>query len=202
MAETTTSKSRFAAAIAAFDEANGEDPNLVEHAGEAVPKELLYARRMTAWLERLGPDASEPLRLAARAQHIRRWTIPRDTYPPGRDGYRRRRIDLAKFHARTAREILAAVGYDEATMARVESLLRKQRLKLDPEVQMLEDVICLVFLEFYFADFATQHDEAKLIGILRKTWAKMSPRGHEAALALGLPAPLRALVEKALGSPG
>ena len=189
---------RFDQAIIRFDAANSEDPNREVFETVEYPKELLYSRRMTAWLEVLGPDASEALKLAARCQHIRRWTIPRSDYPMDRSGYKRWRTNLAKFHAESAGQILRDLGYDSEIVSRVQVLLRKEKLKLDPEVQLLEDVICLVFLENYFADFAKQHDEGKLIGIIRKTWKKMSPRGHEAALALNLPPDLRAILEKAL----
>jgi hypothetical protein len=93
------------------------------------------------------------------------------------------------------------VGYDDATIQRVQTLLRKERLKRDPEVQCLEDVICLVFLEHYLAAFATQHDEVKVLDILRKTWTKMSPRGHEVALTLPMSPEARRLVEQALTKP-
>lgn len=189
---------RFTAAIARFDAANGEDPNTEVFEGAAYPKELLYARRMTAWLGKLAPNASEVVQLAACCQHIRRWTIPRSQYPMDRPGYKQWRTTLAKFHAETAGKILGEVGYDEETIGRVQALLRKEHLKLDPEVQLLEDTICLVFLESYLADFAGRHEEAKLIDIIRKTWRKMSPRGHKAALALDLPPDLRRLVEQAL----
>lgn len=189
---------RFREAFTHFDSANAEDPRAEVADGEAVPYELLYARRMSARLETFAPEAPEAVRLAARSQHIRRWTIPRTAYPTGRIGYKQWRNTLLTFHAETAGAILRTVGYDDATVQRVQALLQKQRLKRDPDVQTLEDVVCLVFLEHYFADFAEQHDDEKLVGILRKTWAKMSPAGHEAALALDLPPPLQALVEKAL----
>ena len=195
----TSYTSRLQSAIDRFDAANGEDPNLQMVADEPCPAELLYAQRMTQWLHRLGPDASEPLRLAARAQHICRWKIPRSDYQSGRDGYRRWRTDLGQFHAETAGQILRDVGYDKPTIDRVKSLLTKQRLKADPECQILEDVICLVFLEHYLGEFTQKHDEAKLINILQRTWNKMSPRGHEAALALDLPQEARRLIDKALG---
>ncbi len=198
MAETVTSGNRFAAAIAAFDDANRADPNLVDFAGGKVPKELLYARQMTVWLIRLASDASEALRLAVRAQHIRRWESSRTGYPGGRAGYLQWRSDLSRFHARVAGEILESVGYDAETIARVQALLRKKRLKRDPEAQTLEDVACLVFLENYFADFSKDHDPAKVVDILRKTWAKMSPSGHAAALELDLAADARALLDEAL----
>jgi hypothetical protein len=185
-------------AIERFDAANREDPNRETFEGREQPKELLYARRMTRWLHRLAPDASEPLRLAARCQHLCRWMIPRSRYPLDRAGYHRWRSDLKNFHAAKAGEILREVGYDGETVARVQALVRKERLKADAETQTLEDVICLVFLESYFGEFARRHDEEKLITILRKTWKKMSPRGQEAALALDLPAAERALIEKAL----
>ncbi len=185
-------------AIARIDAANAEDPNREFVDGAARPKEVVYAERMTGWLEKLAPEASEALRIAARAQHIERWTMPRAEFPDGREGYFRWRTTLAKFHAERTAGIIAEAGYDEAVIDRVKGLLRKHRLKTDPEVQMLEDVACLVFLESYFADFSKKHDEAKVIGILQKTWAKMSPKGHDAALALDMPAEARALVEKAL----
>jgi hypothetical protein len=198
MPEILTDPVRFQRALARFDEANAEDPRTERVAGTSYPKELLYARRMTACLDAFAPDASEVLRLAARCQHIRRWTVPRDSYPMDRMGYKQWRNALMRFHAETAGAILREVGYDEATIERVQTLLQKQRLKRDADVQVLEDVICLVFLEHYFADFAAQHEEEKLLGIVRKTWAKMSPAGHEAALALTLEPAIRTLIEKAL----
>ncbi|MBI3960406.1 MAG: DUF4202 domain-containing protein [Chloroflexi bacterium] len=188
----------FSTALARFDAANAEDPNREFWQGAQHPKELLYSQRMTGWLERLNPDASEALRLAVAAQHIRRWTIPRRDYPEGKAGYKRWRTTLAQFHAETAGAILAEVGYDAATIRRVQGLIRKEQLKRDAEAQCLEDVACLVFLESYFADFSHKHDEAKLIDILQKTWKKMSPAGHAAALGLALPVGAKELVEKAL----
>jgi hypothetical protein len=196
----STDFDRFQKAVERFDAANREDPNRELSEGVEQAKELLYARRMSACLDRFGPDAPEPVRLAARCQHIRRWTIPRTDYPEGRNGYRRWRTDLAWFHASTAAAILREVGYDDTTVARVEALLRKERLKTDPDVQLLEDVICLVFLEHYLSDFVPKHDEEKLLGVLRKTWPKLSDDGREAALELNLSAELRALIERALSS--
>jgi hypothetical protein len=194
------SDSRFAAAIERFDAANARDPNVTLLDGSPQPKELVYARRMTEWLERLEPNASEAVRLAARCQHLMRWSIPRESFPIDRAGYLAWRTTLYDFHADRAAHILRDVGYDEATIGRVRSLVRKEKLKADPEMQLLEDVICLVFLEHYFAEFVAEHegDEEKLIRILRRTWSKMSPRGHEAALALQLPPRERALIERAL----
>ena len=152
---------------------------------------------MTATLDSFAPEAPEAVRLAVRCQHIRRWTVPRDTYPEGRDGYRRWRTDLARFHAETAGTILREVGYGEDTVARVGALLRKERLKADPEVQLLEDVACLVFLQYYLPAFAARHDDAKLVDILGKTWRKMSERGRAAGLALDLDPRVSALVSRA-----
>lgn len=185
-------------AIARFDAVNAEDPNRETIDGVQRPRELVYAERMSAWLGRLVGDASEVVRLAVRAQHIRRWTIARESYPMDRAGYHKWRTDLGRFHAETAGEILRQVGYGEETIARVQSLLRKERLKADPEVQLLEDVACLVFLDHYFADFARKHDAEKLTDIVRKTWRKMSPRGHEAARGLAFRPDLGAIVTRAL----
>jgi hypothetical protein len=177
---------RLARALARIDEVNAGDPRSEAADGESVPQELLYARRMSETLGRFAPDASEALRLAARAQHVARWRIPRSEFPEGRQGYRAWRERLLDLHAELAAEILRSVGYEEAMVARVMSLVRKESLKRDAEAQALEDVACLVFLEHYFQDFAGKHDDEKLVGILRKTLAKMSPKGREAALRIDL----------------
>ena len=199
MSQSFEPSERFREAIVRFDRANAEDPNVEMVDGASHPKELLYAQRMSDALERFAPESSEVVRLAARCQHIRRWTVPRDSYPEGRDGYRRWRTDLGRFHAETAGGILQEAGYDDETVGRVQALLRKERLKADPEVQLLEDVICLVFLSHYLAAFAAQHEDEKVVGILRKTWRKMSDRGRAAALDLDLAPELRGLVTRAVG---
>ncbi|HMB94483.1 MAG TPA: DUF4202 domain-containing protein [Tepidisphaeraceae bacterium] len=182
---------QFQRAIDLFDEQNARDPN---------QKELLYSKQMTQWLEKLEPNASETLRLAARCQHIRRWEIPRHSFPMDRAGYLNWRKTLYQFHADKAGEILRQVGYDDATISRVQSLLKKEKIKADPEMQTLEDVICLVFLENYFSDFAREKDEQKLINIIRRTWAKMSPRGREAALTIKYSSQDLTLIQRALSS--
>ena len=199
MSQSFEPSDRFREAVARFDRANAEDPNVEMVDGASHPKELLYAQRLSEALARFAPVASEVVRLAARCQHIRRWTVPRDSYPEGRDGYRRWRTDLGRFHADTAGAILCEVGYDGATVGRVQALLRKERLKADPEVQLLEDVVCLVFLTHYLAPFAAQHEDEKVVGILRKTWRKMSDRGRSAARDLDLAPDLRALLTRAVG---
>jgi hypothetical protein len=181
-----------------IDAIHREDPETEHTSSGPVPKELLYAQRMSAWLERLAPDASEPLRLAVRAQHLRRWAIPRDAYPQTRSGYKRWRSELARRHAEEASAVLERAGYDEETRERAKDLILKKRLRTDREAQLLEDVVCLVFLQHYFAEFAAKHDDGKVVQILRKTWSKMSERGHEQALALELAPRERALVERAL----
>ena len=176
-------------ALERIDAVNAQDPH---------GKELLYARRMSAWLGRIEPGASEALRLAVRAQHIRRWAIPRSDYPMDRIGYLKWRTTLYKFHAEEVTRILREVGYDAATVERVASLVRKEEIKRDPEAQTLEDVICLVFLENYFAEFAAAHDQEKVINILRRTWKKMSDRGRATAMTLNIPPAAAELVKRAL----
>src|SRR5262245_33239278 len=184
--------------IAAIDAANGRDPNTIEAEGRSEPAELVYGWRMSAALARLAPAASEPLRIAARGQHIERWTSPRRGYPEGRVGYLRWRKDLQDFHARRLAEIMSARSYDATAIARVGALIRKEKLKSDAEVQMLEDVACIVFLEHYLGDFLRKTDEDKLAGILAKTWNKMSPLGREEAEKLALPPPVPTLLEQGL----
>ncbi|HEX9395638.1 MAG TPA: DUF4202 domain-containing protein [Burkholderiales bacterium] len=184
---------RYEAALTAIDEANSRDPS-----GQA----LVYSRRMSEMLERLAPQAPETVRLAVRAQHVERWKTPRDSYPAGREGYLQWRTHLYGVHAETAGRLLAQAGYDAASIERVKSAVAKKMLRMDPEAQLLEDVVALVFLEHYLGEFAAQHreyDEAKFIDILRKTWRKMSPRAREFALSSGLKIPkeLISLVRKA-----
>ena len=190
---------RFAEAFRLFDAANSEDPNQEPGPdGQLMPKELLYAQRMTACLDRVAPDAPEAVQLAARAQHIRRWHIPRSAYPLTRPAYHQWRNALKKYHAELAGQLMAQAGYEPEPIERVQQLLQKQRLKDDPEVQLLEDVICLVFLEYYFLPFAAQHPEEKVVEIVQKTWPKMTERGHELALQLPFSPEALALVMKAL----
>ncbi len=189
---------KFNKAIQLFDEANSLDPNKELFEGKEYPKELIYAIRMTEQLNEFSPSASEALRLTVRCQHICRWEIPRDSYEMNRVGYLTWRKDLKDFHAKKAAEILTKVGYDAKTIGQVEFLLLKKQLKKNVDTQTLEDVVCLVFLEFYFLKFSMKYSEEKLIDIVQKTWKKMSDKGHEAALNLALPQAASALITKAL----
>jgi hypothetical protein len=193
----------FQAAIAAFDQANAQDPNKETVDGQEFPKELLYAQRMTEMQERYAPEASEAVKLAVRAQHIQRWQVPRSNYPMDKPGYMLWRTGLYKYHAETAGTLMQQVGYDEEMIARVKTIVGKKELKTNPETQMMEDVVDLVFIEHYMLGFAGQHaeyDEAKWIVIIRKTWNKMSERAHQFALSgqIKLPEALVPLILKAI----
>lgn len=198
-----TNAARFEQAIAKFDAANAQDPNQEMFDGKSYPKELLYAQRMTAMLERFAPDASEAVQLAVRCQHICRWKSPRNAYPMDGVGYKQWRTDLYKFHGETAGAIMREAGYDDEMIGKVQALLRKEKLKVNPETQTLEDVVDLVFLQYYLADFVSKYshyEEEKLLGILRKTWRKMSDSGHAAALKLDYTPEMLAVIQKALAS--
>ena len=181
-----------------IDDANGDDPNRAIENGVERPAELLYSERMTRALETFVPGASEALRIAARAQHLRRWTVPRNSYPMDRTGYHRWRNDLKGKHAEWTARLMMDAGFDAAQIERVASLIRKENLRSDPEAQTLEDVACLVFIEHYASEFAAKHDAAKVVSILRKTWAKMSAGGQKAARALALDPALARLLGEAL----
>jgi len=190
---------KFQRAIQKIDQENQQDPNKERWDGQEFPKELLYSQRMTEWLQKFKPESSEALQLATRSQHICRWTIPRDSYPMDRKGYLQWRTELKGFHASKAEEILQSVGYDQELIDRVKSLILKKRMKIDAESQTLEDVVCLVFLEHYFSDFAQKHQEDKVISILQKTWKKMSQEAREVALSQEYPKTDLELIKKALG---
>jgi hypothetical protein len=187
-------------ALERFERCHREDPRLYHRRAETLPYSVWYHQRLRHWVEVLDEHASEPLRLAAACQHIRRWTVARDTFPAGPSGYKRWRSHLARVHAEIAEAILRDVGYDDDAVVRVRALLQKKGLKVDPEVQLFEDAICLVFLENELSSFADKHDDEKIVDILRKTWAKMSPRGHRRALELAaeLSPRARGLVERAV----
>jgi hypothetical protein len=190
---------RFKAAIAAFDAENAKDPTSEPGPGGVpVPRALAQARRLSEWVARLAPDASEALELAARCQHLRRFEIPRSRYPAGRKGYLKWRSDLARFHAEEAAKILAEVGYDAATIARVRALNLKQDIEGDPETQILEDALCLEFLENGLEKFIDETDEEKIVVVLEKTWRKMGEAGRAAALSLSLSDRAGRLVGRAL----
>lgn len=183
-----------------IDEANSADPNIENAGGKSFPKELLYGQRMTAWLARLRPEASDLLQIAARGQHIRRWEVPRDAYPATREGYLKWRSFLYGFHGEKVGELMEKAGCGPEAVARVKTLLQKRGIKSDPDVQLIEDVACLVFLEHYFPEFAGAQEAAKLPGIVRKTWNKMSEEGRSHALQIAFPEPIKALLASALGA--
>ena len=199
-AMTIQDQQRFDRAIALFDAANAADPNQ----DEGQPKELLYAKRMTEMIGRYAPDASEAARLAVHAQHIKRWTVPRNSYPMSKEGYLAWRTGLYKFHAETAGELMLQAGYDQAMIDKVKMAVGKRQLKVNPDTQMMEDVTDLVFIEHYMLGFAGKHaeyTEEKWLEIVRKTWKKMSGRAHEFATGGGikLPESLVPLILKAIG---
>ena len=189
---------RFETAIALIDKANSEDINTYEVSGINYPKELLYSQRMTRKLLQFEPNASKALQIAARAQHICRWKIARDEYPMDRVGYLKWRETLKKMHGDLTVDILKQVGYDDQFTDRVKAIILKKLIKKNEESQSLEDTICLVFLDYYFEEFATKHNEEKIIDILKKTWIKMSDKGHEAALKLPFSEKSLALVKEAI----
>ncbi len=195
---SSAASARFVAAIRQFDAANAQDPNAEFVNGQPQPRELVYAQWLTDWVLKLAPDASEALRLAARCQHLRRWEIPRDSYPMDKPGYLRWRADLKKFHAEKSAEMLRAVGYDDAMVQRVQELNLKKNHPNDPEVCVLEDALCLVFLERQFAALAAKTDDAKMINALKKSWQKMTPAAHAAALQLPYAPREKSLIDRAL----
>jgi hypothetical protein len=187
---------KFDAAIARFDAENSRDPN----SENGRPRELLYAQRLTDWVLKLDPGAGEVLQLAARCQHICRWESPRENYPMTRPGYLKWRADLKKFHAQKSGEILRQVGYDGETIRRVQDLNLKKNFPADPEVRVLEDALCLVFLEFQLTALAAKSDDEKMIGALRKSWGKMTEAARAEALKLNYGEREKNLIARALAA--
>lgn len=198
-----TEPQKYQRAIDLIDAANAADPNQETVDGKQVPKELLYARRMSEMLDRFAPDAPEAMKLAVRGQHIERWKIPRSNFPMDRTGYLMWRTSLYKYHAETVGRLMKEAGYDDETVARAQLAVGKRGLKVNPETQLLEDMAGLVFIEHYMLGFAGQHpeyDEAKWIGIIRKTWQKLSVQARDFALGgkIRLPEALVPLILKSI----
>ena len=198
MSESITALGDLNATLLEIDQLNEQDPNRESSNGELVAKELLYSQRMSSWLQQFEPEANDLLKIAVHAQHIQRWKIPRSDYPMDRPGYKRWRLDLGAFHGDTTAAVMAKHGYSSEDQQRVKDLLLKKNLKRDCDTQTLEDVICLVFIEYYLEDFAHKHSHEKMISIIQKTWNKMSGKGHEQALKIPLPSTLSDLVTQAL----
>lgn len=180
-----------------IDRINAQDPTLEEHDGKSVPKELIYGQRMTEMLFLYEPNPSEIMQIAARGQHIKRWTIARNAYPMDRKGYLKWRTDLKLMHGKLLAEIMEKQGYDQEETSHVADMVTKKKLKTNAETKMLEDVICLVFLKYYFSAFTEKHPEDKVIDILQKTWKKMTTKGHEMVMKLDFDQNSMALIEKA-----
>jgi hypothetical protein len=200
MGATDNDQPAFQEAIRRFDEANSADPNTVIIDGRPVPYELFYAQRLTEWVERLSSRASPALRLAARCQHICRWMIPRNSYPMTRAGYLKWRSDLKQFHAKKSGEIMADTGCSEPLVARVQQLNLKKNLGQDEELQVLEDALCLVTLQYQLTDLIRKTEPEKMIGILQKTWKKMSAQARDEALRLPYPEDQKCLLSQALSA--
>ena len=191
-------KQLFTQAMEAFDSANSKDPNFIEVNGFEKPYESIYANWLYEWIMKLNPNAKEELQLAAKCQHIKRWEIPRSKYQDGLKGYTKWKKELAEYHAEEASKILKQVGYDDAVVERVRAINLKKNLKTDSDVQTMEDALCLVTLQYQIEGFSLKHDDEKMIGIIKKTWAKMSDRAKEEALKLSYSERVLSLIKNAI----
>jgi hypothetical protein len=192
--------SKLDKAFTLFDTYNKQSPEHIRWNGEEFPAEYFYALKLYEWVNKLEPHAPETLLLASRSQHIGRWEIARTSYPEGRGGYLKWRSDLAKFHAQKSAELMLEAGYEPQVIDRVKQIILKQRIKADDEVQTMENALCLVFLEFQYDDLIQKLSKEKMIDVLRKTWAKMSEPGRDAALSLKYSQDGNELIHEALGT--
>ena len=190
--------SRLENTLKAIDAMHAEDHEKELVNGETRPAELVYAERMTKWLNTLAENPTEELQIAVRSQHLCRWEIPRSDYPMDKPSYLKWRTDLGKLHADKAAEAMTANGYDEESIEQTKKIIRKQNLKNSSEAQLMEDCACLVFIETGFLEFAAKYPEEKIIDIVQKTWNKMSDKAHDAALKLSLPEKALTIIQKAL----
>jgi len=187
-------------AYTAFDTYNSFDPNIEESEDVFYPKEVLYAIRMTEKLKEYAPDSDEYIQLTVRCQHIGRWEIPRNSYPMNRKGYLQWRNTLALHHAKIAEKILTECGYTDDTIEKVKFLLQKKQLRQNSDTQLLEDIVCLVFIQYYLEPFAAMHADEKVIDILRKTLKKISAHAIEEAVKIPVSDKVKILIQKAVMS--
>ena len=192
--------SRLSAVTEAIDAANRADPATLRFEGEDHPRAWLEGRRARHWIDRLRPDAADPLRLAANAHHLRRWEVPRESYPRTRPGYLDWRSGLYEFHGGALGELMRAAGYPDDEIAEAARIMVKRAIKTDADVQSYEDAVSLAFLETRLMDFAPSVSDDQLMRALRRTWRKMSDAGHDAALTLDLSADAAAIVQRALAN--
>lgn len=171
-------------AFEAFDSYNKQDPFVFTWDRVTYPQEYFLALKLHEWVLKLDPNAGEELLLASRSQHIGRWESPREAYPMDREGYLKWRRDLSHFHADKSADIMRRAGYGEDIIDRVKQIILKQKIKVDNEVQTMENALCLVFLQFQYEDFLHKHSPEKVVNILRKSLLKMDAHGHQFALGL------------------
>lgn len=194
------SVARLEAVLTRLDDLNRADPNTdLTEDGQPRPHELLYAQRVSDWVRRLNTRPSAALQIAARGQHVQRWTIPRSRYEMNRQGYLKWRETLKTFHIETVTRIMREAGYGDEDIQKVERIMSKRHLREDPDSQTLEDALCLVFLQTEFADLLKKTDPAKMRDIVRKTWEKMSEQGRAKALSIPLPDNERAILRESVG---
>jgi len=189
----------FAKARELIDAAHGADP---KRAADGRAAELVYADQMEAWVARLDGDAGPLLRLAARCQHLERWSVPRSSFPMDRVGYLQWRKSLYLKQAERAKELLIEAGVSGTEAADVATWVSKTGLKTNAGTQALEDAACLVFFENEISAFAALHSDyprEKFVEIIRKTWKKMSPGAQKLAAGLDLPGGIAQLVAEATG---
>lgn len=166
-----------------FDTYNKQDPNRFSWEGKDYPQEYFFAVKLHEWVLKLAREANEALLLASRSQHIGRWEIAREDYPADRDGYLKWRRELASFHADKASDIMKTVGYGEETISKTREIILKKKIKVNEDVQIMENALCLVFLAYQYETFFPLHRE-KIVNILKKSLLKMDASGHKFALSL------------------
>lgn len=203
MLNSTPNKIMLNQVITLIDQANSQDPNTEIYNAQSLPKESLYATRMSEMLARFNPNADELMQIAVRGQHIERWQSPRSNFAMNKQGYHQWRSALYIFHASRVIELMQQVGFNEAQQQRVYAAVAKQDIKRNPDSQLVEDIASLVFIEHYMLAFTStkpDYDEQKWLGIIRRTWQKMSVEARDFVLGgnVTLPEPLVGLIHKAV----
>jgi hypothetical protein len=198
--ETLWVSDRLVDLLTAIDGINADDPTVVVVRSERLPLALAHGRLADEWVQRLGgPQVTAEVRIAARAHHLRRWAVPRSSYPPGRPGYLRWRLDQKNRHAHEVAQLMTDNGYGDSEVARVQSLIRRQHRETDVDAQLVEDAACLVFIETQLGDMTERIDRDQLVEVVRKAARKMSSTALHVASTLELPTSAQEVMHSALG---
>ena len=132
---------------------------------------------MLSILQKVQPNASLELQMAAQCQRISRWSIPRTTFSMDKKGYYQWRAAIMEHQLSVTSSVLKQAEINQQSIEIVVDTLKNKADKTNINASIIEDTACLTFIKWYLVPFAGQFDPEKAKVILQKTANKMSERG-------------------------